>query len=114
MRFLPDSLCASVNVHSFLTLMRIRGISRGSLGVLVASAVIALGVISAPARADDDDYVADPIPANIEQVMDAYAVLGAVEDPVAREQRRQLLLRLLWIYGGNPWEIDPTWMIPMP
>ncbi len=43
----------------------------------------------------------------------AYSMLYTVVDPEEREAARQYYLFMIWLNGGSPWKLDPTWQPPM-
>ena len=112
MRFLPHSVGVCRKVLSTASPRRFPGLSRVWVGALVASAILGAAAISSPAKAEPtpEQAVASK---SVDELVAAYILLAGVEDSSEREQTRQLLLYLIWLYGGNPWKLDPNWVPPI-
>lgn len=113
MRAPTNSACVYGNLPSSAPLEGPQRASRGRLfaWILGAFAVLCLG--SVPAKADLPPETVATVSTAAEVAKLFLSVESAEDDPVLREEMRQLLLWLYWKLGGNPWELDPNWVPPI-
>ncbi len=102
------------SIAQFIGWTRFSAISRICVLILVLTA---FGT-TARGFTPDDPLADDPIDlSNVQTDDDFAAIYFAVSDnpdPEEAEARRQFILWYMWMYGHNPWKLDPFWVPPIP